>query len=412
MKKIIISLFLILGLSESSFSQIFTFKYNLDTAKEEGWYKLVLGPEIRANASSELTDLRLYDSKDSMQELPYYLAEEKDSEEEVFFSSFKWEKTQKQNTDEYLVRTELNEIGQLVLKISNHKDARHYKIEGSSDGKNWFSLVENDWLEPENSTTNTYYWTTLNFPKSAYSQLKLNFLDSNLSPIQVLDIGKYQTSKQESLWLPINEISYLVEDLPNEKKTLVKIYSSKKIWLNQFSLRVSAPAFYDRSAVFYEKTKEKNRKGKWIESINSISNFEIRTASKNSFPLNYYLEDTLYLEIENGDNAALKFEDFSFFQRPKYLITYFQKGQVTALFVGNSLLKKPNYDLESFTNASFTKRAPYPLEIICYEALEKPDEQIEETPFLESKGIMWLGIGVGVLAVFYFSAKLLKEKES
>ena len=111
MKKIIISLSLILGFSKSSFSQNFTFKYNLDTAKEEGWYKLVLGPEIRANASSGLTDLRLYDSMDSLHELPYYLTEEKDSEEEVFFSSFKWEKTQKQNKDEYLVRTKLNEIG-------------------------------------------------------------------------------------------------------------------------------------------------------------------------------------------------------------------------------------------------------------------------------------------------------------
>ncbi|OYU97080.1 MAG: hypothetical protein CFE21_01975 [Bacteroidetes bacterium B1(2017)] len=417
MSKINITFLLFFASISCCFSQEFTHKYILPKAPKEAWYRITLSSDLRSNAKPDVSDLQVFDSADSTSAIPYSLHTLRDNlskKNEPYFKPLNWEKNHKPFSPQYIIFTSKPYFSSIVFKVSNHQDNRTYSLQGSDDGKKWFSIIDKSTFYAEPSAAASFYWKVISFPTIAYKQVKFSFLDSLESELQILDIGEVvQTKSKSEGSVLINQIQYEQVELKAEKTTLIKVFSTKPHWLHDISLRIKEPLFYDRLARIYVKEFRVQKRRKIREEIVVLQEGFLKTGTANSFEFIHYLKDTLFIEIENQDNSPLKIEDILFFQEPIFLTCYLKSGQQAVIYVGNKLLSKPTYDIASFAQESLKKEDLNQLEILYTEELKATVlNTTESIPYWRKKGFMWACIAISTIVLALFTCKLLAERES
>jgi hypothetical protein len=294
----------------------------------------------------------------------------------------------------------------IVLSISNSDVTKPFSISGSNDQKEWFGLINNaklDYLEDDQSTS---VFKTVTLPLSSYRYLKISLDDRKTLPINILKIGRYKNTTQSDSLLEIAPESYQTTELLSQKISRIHVIFNPLQIVNQVSFTITNPNLFKRKArIYVMKSEEIKHKKKTFEE--TIVRFELNSETQNSFKIPQLFQKDFYIEIENRDNPPLTLAGIHFFQQQLAVIAYLNANENYTLKTGNPKWLTPEYDLENFKNTIPDHLAQVKITEIEHQEINKKNP--ENKSIWQQAWFMWLCIGIGGLAIVYFTLSLVKD---
>jgi hypothetical protein len=397
------------------FVATFSMAQNNTTAKikavvNNGLHKIVLTPEIRSFSKQDLSDLRIYDSKEN--EVPYFLIQNDNHTVTNTFSEYKIiSKTvlPKKSTTIIIENPVVKNHNQVSLHISNSNVTKTYSISGSDNQKDWFGLSNSQELNDLTSNNQTYVVKRISFPLCSYKFLKIDIDDKKTLPINIFKAGNLYNKLQSNSLVQIAIKSFTVTQLPSKKETLIHVFFETPQIVNQLSFEISKPNFYERHTTIYKNATRKT-KHKTETYPQTIADFELNSDTKNTLTIPELFEKNFYIKIENQDNQPLTISDVKCMQIPVSIIADLNANEKYVIKTGNPNLNTPQYDLSNFKNNN-SNNLP---ETSIYEikkTVATPNITTNKS-FWQKAWFMWICIILAGFAIVYFTTTLVKDMKS
>lgn len=381
----------------------------IKSVNENGLYKIILPADIRSFSKEDLSDFRIYDAKQN--EVPYFIIQDKNQATASGFSEFKLvSKTvipKKKTT--IIVETPEKTIDEMVLSITNSVVTKSFDISGSNDQKEWFGLINKAQLFNLESARGLSVFKTLALPLSSYRYLKIEFDDKKTLPINVLKVGVFTNKISNNNVQEIFPKSSTITQYPSRKQTSIRVVFGNRQIVNQIVFNTTSPRFYKRNGrVYLYKIREIKRKTETYKK--TISTFELNSDLKKPIKTAQLFEKVFYLEIENQDNQPLAFSEIRFFQNQLFLIADLKAGEAYSIKTGNPKAEAPEYDLENF-KSKMSNNLP---QTTIYKINRQNSNtiKVKEKSIWKQTWFMWLCIGLGGIAILYFTVKLVKDMKN
>lgn len=389
------------------FSQEFAVEGKISGINSNGLHSVLITPEIRSLANENLSDLRIFDSKN--RETPYFLTNDFRTTSTAFEEYKIISKSNVPNKSSSVIfenNTNKN-INDLTLAIANSDVEKIYSISGSNDLTQWFGLVNNRLLSDLSDSENTFVYKNIPVPNNQYRYLKIDFNDKKTLPVAVLKVGKFSSQTTASVFQQIKKEVFKIQEFPKEKKTRITFKFENPSIVNQVSFAIKNASLYRRTAKIMVNRSEvyKKRKKNYEENL---ENFELASNTANTFSIGELREKEFYIDIENLDNQPLSISDVKIFQLPVYLVADLISTEKYTLKAGNTNVSEPQYDLSSFQN-SISKVLPE-AKISNITIVKKAEKATSKNTAIYSQPwFMWVCIGIGGLIIFYFTLSLIKD---
>ena len=380
---------------------------DLSKIASDGLYKILLPADLRAESDNNFDYLRIKDSQG--QEVPYVIMDASDRQ----YSSFKSLKINSKNSysdsvSSFIIENENVLEDYLVLKIANTTIDKNYTLYGSDEKEEWFGLVATQRLSLNGSNSGTTIEKRLSIPLNNYRYLRLDFDDKNSIPIKVLEMGVYENQYFPSQMLPLDKFSQSAAANNIEKTSRIEFKSQRSYQVDAITFKIGTEFYLRNTSIVVQKEHEVKRVIEMYDDI--LSSFTLSSKGSNSVALyGSYLSD-FSLIIDNQDNPALEIEAISFYQKPKYLVTYLKAGKNYKLEI-NAALSRPSYDLAYFisNNINDLKEAQISKLEILKDSKTISGKELTPISFWRSQLFMWLAIGLGGILVIYFAVTMLKD---
>lgn len=378
----------------------------INAVAKNGLHKISLAAEIRSFSKEDLSDFRILDSKGT--EIPYYILQGNNEITSSLFTEFKIlsRTTIPKKETTIIFENEKTSLSEITLSINNSDVTKPYSISGSNDQKEWFGLVNKAVLSELKNSEDISILKTIPLPLSSYRYVKIDLNDSISLPVNILKIGFFTHKINAADLVEITKGSIKTMQIQTQKKTLIHIAFDHPQIVNQINFTVSNPNLFKRNAQIYvnKKTLVKNKTKRHQETL---SNFEVNSNQKNSFTVPQLFEKDFFIEIENHDNQPLTFTKIQFFQNPIIIIAYLKVNENYSIQTGNPELNRPEYDLENFKNNINTDLPEATIHDI--EHLTTKKNEIKTQSFWQQAWFTWLCIGLGGIAIVFFTANLVKD---
>lgn len=404
--KRIINVIIGLAFTLNGFAQEFKYEAKIDPVKEKGYYKIALSPQLLGKLNLDVSDLRIVDTANN--EVPYFISQEKESTVSSNFISYTiLERYVLEDSTSFIVfhNSDRKKISKVTFIVKNTDVRKRASLSGSNDRENWFVVKENYLLHSMNNDKETTDFKLLDFPLSDYEFFKLEMVDKNQLPINILDVGYYDSEKSNG-----NETEFnfpIVSSKDSANSTFIKIALDQPMYLEQLTFNINAPEFYSRSAVVKVKQQRVNSKKKVITHYSSVGRITLNSNSENVLRIEPQIIDSLYIEIENGDDAPIELESIHASYLTKYAVSELSSENSYLLKFGDEELKSPSYDLFKFKDKmQLVESAISHQEVYALTADEASDlsSSIFDNPL-----IVWSVLGLVGLLLGFISFKMIRE---
>ncbi|MBI5219177.1 MAG: hypothetical protein HY958_09635 [Bacteroidia bacterium] len=384
-------------------AQDFNWEAKLGKVEKDGFYKILLKPEITAKLKSDLSDLRIFDSLNA--EVAYIPFVEKPVLYKTLFHEYKI--IRKEHHADYtrliIHNPEKKEITNITLIIQNADVRKWLKLNASHDMKEWYVLKANYYFQSIYSDNNTSEIRILNFPLSNYEYYELLVSDYFDMPINILKAGYYDLTSEKGKYSEVLKPELVQKD--TLKESAVRIKFSEPQYIDQVIFNIDGPEFYFRNArlCVEKQIVEKKKTRKYFEEIQK---FNLSSSSNNTINLSYFKTDEIYLFISNQDDKPLKIKSVEAYQLNHYLTALLKKNMNYRLAGGNEKMKAPVYDLKYFTDS-----IPKELQILEPGNPVVFNKNVTEKPkpiYLDPK-FLWIVISATLLLLVIITYVMIKE---
>lgn len=392
-----------------SFSFAQNYQGKINQVSESGLHQIVLSPELRSAAQNNLDYLRLFDKKNN--EVPYVLFEGKSTDLQYENLTIVSKNAVPNKATSIIVSNEkaLN-LDHLTFKIANTDVDKTYSISGSNDNAEWFGLVINQTIIGLNDAGENFVERDFAFPLNNYKFLKIDFVDKNSLPINVLEVGLEKNYAVKKSKIELQDFEQKITTDKKNKQTKITITFKNPQVIDAIGFDISAPNFYLRDArIVINKTKTQKRTE--VNYAETVSNFQLNSKVRNRFELSEMFVKEFTVEIDNQDNPALEIKKIILFQNPISILADLKANEKYTLKI-DSKLSAPAYDLAQ-SGINFNQN--YPTATISnLEKIDNPKESEKAESFWQTPLFMWLCIGLAVLIIGYFAVAMIKDlnKES
>jgi len=339
-KVLLISVLFLLPWLVTSGQTSFKYTATLNKIDSTGFYKINIGPDILRKSKDDLSDIRLADPAGNF--VAYVTESSLPIVEKQRFLIFPQVPAQlKTDTGTaFIVKNLQNRpISNLWVKLKNTAVRRFVNLLGSDDLKKWYAIEEDIPLQEAVSNNDGTYLQSLSFPATNYRYLKLLIKDKNKAPVKFLAAGGYFAKSDSIFYWPISSYRLTRTDSDNSSRIVIKL--NDKYQVDLVRLYISNPKYYKRNIAIYEL----DQQGKSLISTSELS------SEKEGKIFISARTNILLLEIANGDNLPLKVNDIKVYQANRYIVSYLEKGKLYKLLTGDTIAKKPEYDLKFFTDS-------------------------------------------------------------
>ena len=398
MKKLYLIILISLGVVPNLFSQKFKASAEIDSVPENGFYKILLSPELISYSNSDYADIRLFDSKGK--EVPYLLKEEALATSVSGFTEYKLLEN-KHLPDKKLTRIWIENpskkiISSLGVVVRNTEITKEITLKGSDNKTDWYIIQKSSFYSGD-KFNETSEIITLNFPNSDYQYFEISINDQKKDPIQVLKVGYYGSQLYNGTYtqIPVKEIQ---QTDSSNKHSYIHIKFAIPYELSRLELEIDGPELYQRNCIVGQNVSNKHESTFEIED-----QFEIVSNKPAVWETSKLNVSELTLIIENADNAPLKLKEVKAFQLNKYIIVKLTKNEEYTVKTGNSQLSFPDYDLKYFT-----ENIPEEVSVLKTRNLSVSSTQ-EASKTIFSKTVLWAVIIVVIGLLGFFSIKLVRE---
>ena len=406
MKKIFSLLYTFFALN---FSLAQNYQGKISQVSESGLHQIVLSPELRSATQNNLDHLRIFDAKNN--EVPYVLFEGKSTDLQYENLTIVSKNAVPNKATSIIVSNEkaLN-LDHLTFKIANTDVDKTYSISGSNDNKEWFGLVINQKIIGLNDAGENFVERDFAFPLNNYKFLKIDFIDKNSLPINVLEVGLEKNYAVKKSKIELQNFEQKVTTDKKNKQTKITISFKDPQVIDAIGFNISAPNFYLRDArIVINKTRIQKRSE--VDYAETVSNFQLNSKVKSSFEVSELFVKEFTIEIDNQDNPELEIKKISLFQNPVSILADLKANENYTLKI-DSKLAAPAYDL---AQSGIDFNQTYPVATISnLDKIDNPKEAESAQSFWQTPLFMWLCIGFAVLIIGYFAVAMIKDlnKES
>lgn len=404
-----INVFFLLLLATHSYGQMEQYNHKRELRGiKNTWHKVILPEEIFEKVVPNLYDIRIYGitSKNDTIEASYLLQAktEKPVSNEV---NFKIVNTSHNKRGYYFTFEVVSKdaINQLNLEFKQDNFDWKLVLEGSQNQQEWFTIV-NDYriLSIVNSETN-YQFTKVNFPSSKYRYLRLLIKGKEKPVISNAKIVFHEVSNSSYNKYSIEKIKTIQNK--EQKKSTLEIGLKSFAPVSSIKLTISNKFDYYRPiTIQYVSDSVKTELG-WAYNYQTLTSGTLSSIEKNEFNFESTILHKLKISINNGDNAPLTVDTITIKGYVHQLTARFTEPATYFLTYGNEKASKPNYDI-----GRFTSNIPKNLTVLKLEKEQLIDviKIKKKEPLFKNKNWLWTIIVLIVLALGWFSIKMIKTK--
>jgi len=397
MKKSLLFLFILFSIGCTS--QSFQWQAVIDSVKSDGFYKILINPEISTHLKPGYGDLRIFTGNE---EVSYILKKEEPSKTTSLFKEYEIvSKDLHAGGISYIVlhNKDKNAIDNIHLDIRNADVMKRIRITGSDDQKEWFMVKDEYEFYSANNPKGTSEIKILNFPLSNYEYYRLEINDKKSRPIDILKAGYFDYSSEKGKYTEVP--SPVITQKDSAKESYIRISFSSPQYFDQLKLEISGPVYYKRQATLSEVNR--NKKG---EYHTEVTNMELSSDNNHEYDVSLTKASELLLRISNDDNVPLKIKSVRALQLNTNGIAYLFKGKNYILKFGDEKAEAPVYDLQYFNNK-------IPDEIPAL-TTSKPGKIISAQQgasftFFSSPWFIWSAIGIVIILLSFITVRMLSE---
>lgn len=381
-------------------AQSFEMEASINKVAEDGFYSILLTPEITTHLKQSFSDIRIYDAENN--EIPYLLKHERPYISTETFHNYEIVENNKIPgccTRLVIRNADKSKIDNIGLVIKNADVRKIAQLSGSDNKEDWYIIKDNYELESLFNNHETEEVKILYFPLSDYEYYRLDINDSLSLPIRVLKAGYFDTSFAKVNYLELPS-PVLQQTDSIDKKSYIRIAFQFPQYVDQIKLNVTGPEYYLRNTQLFTRTFNKQK-----PVFNNIASFELRSNRSNIFHLDHIFVKELFLIIDNKDNPPLAIQSAELFQVARTLIADLQKDKTYVIRFGDKNTPLPQYDLKYFSDRLTAH--PKAIEIKAVTKIPKVENIQEE--FFNTKLWIWAAI-IGMVALLgYFSRKMIQD---
>jgi hypothetical protein len=375
----------------------------LKSVRSDGYHRILLPPEIRSFSKEDLSNLRIYDSRQN--EVPYFVLHEtqKAVPHAENYPIVDKSSIAKKNTS-YIIETSGKKLNGMTLIIGNSDRIKTYDLSGSDDKTQWFGISNKAVLGDLSSDNATTVEKNISFPLSAYRYMKITFNDSLTLPINVIGARNVTNEFHGKNLVNFSPKNTSISDKKSEKKTIIKVSFESPQIINRITFNISGPTFYKRNVAIYKNaTRTFRRKTQHYQEF--LCNFEVSSNQSNSIDIPQLFESEIFLQIENRDNPPLEISGITFSQYPVFVVAELKAGESYSVKTGDATVFPPQYDVPDLVDIEVLPSAT----ITGIEQEKKAQKPIVQRSFWQTSWFLWVCIGIGAAAIVYFATSLVKD---
>jgi hypothetical protein len=388
MKKLLLNSLAVL-LMANGWAQSPLYIAELPAVKEEGFYRIVLTPEIIAGSVAGFQDIRIHDN--NRNPVPYVLRTENPvsvTQQFIDFPVVSVKKGVDQLTHVTLRNDSNMNVQELLLYVTNTVANRNISVSGSNDSSQWFIIKENVPVEGYFHEKDLFI-QSVDLPLTAYKYYEIIINGKNLLPINITRAGVKREHFGDGNFQQLPAPAITQQN--RNKITYAAINFKNQYQVDQLVLKITKPKFFKREINVFN-------------DHQLLGSFAISSGAPVILPVRIK-SNKLRLEINNQDNPAIIIDSIQAFQLTRSLIAYLDKGECYQLSFGDSSAKAPNYDLAAFADSvgkSINELHPGVIEKINAPEIIKDDKS-------NNKLILWIATGIILIILLIITLKMAKE---
>ncbi|HRJ83444.1 MAG TPA: hypothetical protein PLV21_16290 [Cyclobacteriaceae bacterium] len=404
MKRIAINFILVLFISSvTAQSTKFNYRSPLSNVTSEDWYSIQLPPDLFQKTNKDFSDIRLFavTEKDTV-EIPYLL---KIRTDEITTENFTLPLLNQSRANGALFFTVQIPAGKMLNTLNLNFVERNFdalvSIEGGTDRKEWFEIVNNKRIVSIYQDQIDYSNTTVNFPTSDYTFLRIQVKSDKQISLSGASFNYINTKKGERISLTDLKTTTTTE----HKQTEIRIRAPYRTAVNTLALSVSHTTDYYRTySLAYALDSIKTEKG-WIQNYSTVKQGYLTSLDSNKISFETLITHELKLTIYNQDNPALTINNLELSGPKIEIIAKLSPQQNIFLYYGNTKLSPPRYDLIHFED-----RIPQSIKTIGLLKEENLESPQQEKALFTKKFWLWTILIVVIGIMGYFTLQMLSRK--
>lgn len=415
----LLSITILLFCLANASGQSFKGEAMIPSVETDGFYRVLISPQINFHLNDDVSDIRIYDSKNH--EVPYIFQKESRKYSEERFIEYEIVKKEIKAgccTSLVLRNAKRTPINNINLIIKNADASREAVLSGSDDNKEWFVISQSLMIDPSANSAETESVQIVGFPWSNYEYYLLKIKDrantslgilesgdehSVYEPLNILKAGHYETRFSEGQFIDL-PVKISTTDSASQKKTYVRLMFNGLQFIDQLEIVVSGAKYYRRDATILNE-RPRTFHGKKLSEFFQ-QNFQLTSGRTAIIDMMGIRSKEFLIEIENQDNPPLIISDVKVSQLNRYLTAWLKTGEAYTLRFGQPKLSAPVYDLKFFKDS-----IPQDVKVLhTAEAkiLKKTEAAVSET-FFTSKVFIWTAIVAVMIVLGVMSVKMVRE---
>lgn len=407
MKKIVL-LICCLFCYSNIFAQQFRWNATVDSIENDGYYDILLSPQITSKMSANFADIRLLDFLGK--EVPYVLNTEKHALRQTLFHEYEIIAKEHQNDWDYtriVIRNKNRKIIDNFSVIIKNADVNKWlKLNGSDDNQNWYVIKDNYFFQSFFSTNETSEIRVLNFPPVNYEYFELLISDHFDKPLNILKIGYYDEQIEEGKFSEITPIQIIQKDDSIKKVSNILVQLPNYQYFDKIVFVIEGAEQFFREASLKMADSIVNNRNEVVVNELLLKNFSLASFFDNELTFNNIYANKLILTIQNKNDKPLIIKEVKIFQLNKTIRAKLVSNTDYKLVFGNEAVTAPVYDFQFFADS-----LPQKLPVIGTSNvdIETSDLVIEKEKGLFNSRFIWVALIVVILLLTFMSAKMLRE---
>ncbi len=365
----------------------------------DGWAKIILPDDIYAKLSPGFKDLRVIgaDRSGNRIEVPYVLRQLPEKKDVRVAFELLNQTTVGDRRFYTFETTGTGSVNRIDLNFRKPNFDRRIRLEGSDNGKNWQTVLDDYRIISISNDFTNYSFTSLRFPDAKFKHFRLSFRSEE-------DPGELSASLRR---IEVNTdavrrfgvASFKVGPEKESKSTILSVFLDDAVPVSAVKLAIADGVdFYRPFTVSYRVGTDKESRDLYrVAGDGIVSSFE-----SEPFEFTEVVTDRLSIEFRDGDDPPLKFREPEILGRPYELLVRFPGAGEYFLYYSNSNASRPEYDLERFIDTAPAKLAEVSLgnEVATGEGT---------AGIARSSWWLWPVMAAVVVLMLFFAYKLLRK---
>lgn len=399
--------------STSMMAQEFSHKAKIQAVPKTGFYRIPLNPGMAAWAQAGWQDIRLFDAQGK--EVPYLLKTETNYLVDEDFVAFNMaDNTSNDSVQTLLIENpSLKKINRFLIDMSNTETDRTVRISGSNNKSNWYSVIDSVaftmWGQPNESVVRQ----SISFPFSNYAYYKIEIKKRNKEALNITQVGFSRDTVRIPAYRKVDGVTFTIKQ--DASITRINATVQPRNIIHQLRFYIREPKLYKRDVVvstpgnvyrskhytLSSRKKYNNAKNEGLLVLSSEDHGELFT----QFMLGEIHQNEFSLSIENNNNPPLLIDSIVAYQLNTTLFAELKSGAPYFIYLGDSNLNAPQYDLVYFEK-NIPKQLP---DAVVEPLLLKSDNAMGEYSGTNDKYIVWIGMGLLAVFLLFITRNLMKK---